>query len=169
MWQPDLEALDRDSLEGIVVERMRETLARVLTEPAWARRLPDVDPQDIVGIEDWRKLPFLTKDELRDAYPYGLACGRARGYVRIQMSSGTTGNPILNPYTAADVAQWGEVMARCYVTAGSPRGDAIPLTPLFCRFPRGVGFFSCAPPPRAAVVPPRARPPAPPLPPLRDP
>ena len=95
MWQPDLEALERDSLEGIVVERMRATLARVLTEPAWARRLPDVDPRDIAGIDDWRKLPFLTKDELRDAYPYGLACGRAGGYVGIQMSSGTTGNPIL--------------------------------------------------------------------------
>jgi len=153
MWQPDLEALDRDSLEGIVVERMRATLARVLTEPAWARRLPDVDPRDIVGIEDWRKLPFLTKDELRDAYPYGLACGRAGGYVRIQMSSGTTGNPILNPYTAADVAQWGEVMARCYVTAGVRRDDVIQITPSFGLFTGGFGFHYGAERLGAMVIP----------------
>src|SRR5258705_825625 len=153
MWQPDLEALERDSLEGIVVGRMRATLARVLTEPAWARRLPDVDPQDIVGIEDWRKLPFLTKDELRDAYPYGLACGRAGGYVRIQMSSGTTGNPILNPYTAADVAQWGEVMARCYVTAGVRRDDVIQITPSFGLFTGGFGFHYGAERLGAMIVP----------------
>ena len=153
MWQPDLEALERDSLEGIVVERMRATLARVLTEPAWARRLPDVDPRDIAGIDDWRKLPFLTKDELRDAYPYGLACGRAGGYVRIQMSSGTTGNPILNPYTAADVAQWGEVMARCYVTAGVRRDDVIQITPSFGLFTGGFGFHYGAERLGAMVIP----------------
>ena len=153
MWQPDLEALERDSLEGIVVERMRATLARVLTEPAWARRLPDVDPRDIVGIDDWRKLPFLTKDELRDAYPYGLACGRAGGYVRIQTSSGTTGNPILNPYTAADVAQWGEVMARCYVTAGVRRDDVIQITPSFGLFTGGFGFHYGAERLGAMVIP----------------
>src|SRR5207245_1541 len=109
-----------------VVERMRTTLARVLAEPAWARRLRGVHPGDIVRVEDWRTLPFLTKEELRDAYPYGLACVRAAGYHRIQMSSGTTGNPILNPYTASDVAQWGEVMARCYVAAGPGSASTAP-------------------------------------------
>src|SRR5437773_4236526 len=153
MWQPDLEALERDSLEGIVVERMRATLARVLTEPAWARRLPDVDPRDIVGIDDWRKLPFLTKDELRDAYPYGLACARAGDYRRIQMSSGTTGNPILNPYTAADVAQWGEVMARCYVAAGVGADDVIQITPSFGLFTGGFGFHYGAERIGAMVIP----------------
>src|SRR5262245_11394373 len=118
MWQPELEMLERESLERMVVERMRATLGRVLNEAAWVRRLGGVDPRDIVHVEDWCKLPFLTKDELRDAYPYGLACGRAGGYVRVQMSSGTTGNPLLNPCTAADVAQWGEVMARCSAAAG---------------------------------------------------
>ena len=92
MWQPELEALAREPLERLVVERMRATLARVLAEPAWARRLRGVHPGDIVRVEDWRKLPFLTKDELRDAYPYGLACAREAGYARIQMSSGTTGS-----------------------------------------------------------------------------
>src|SRR3989454_3543256 len=169
MWQPELEALARESLERLVVERMRATLARVLAEPAWAGGLRGVHPGDIVRVEDWRTLPFLTKGELRDAYPYGLACVRAAGYHRIQMSSGTTGNPILNPYTAADVAQWGEVMARCYVTAGGRRGDVIQITPSFGLFTGGFGFHYGAQRLRAVGVPTGAGRPAPPLPPMRAP
>src|SRR5439155_762046 len=102
------------------------------------RRLGDVRPEDVKRVEDWARLPFLTKDELRDAYPYGLACGE--GYRRVHMSSGTTGNPILNPCTAADVAQWAEVMARCYVAAGVTRDDVIQITPSFGLFTGGFGF-----------------------------
>ena len=153
MWQPELEAIDRAPLERLVVERMRATLARVLAEPAWARRLPGVWPEDIARVEDWRRLPFLTKEELRDAYPYGLACARPAGYRRIQMSSGTTGNPILNPYTASDVAQWGEVMARCYVAAGVGPTDVIQITPSFGLFTGGFGFHYGAERLGAMVIP----------------
>src|SRR6059036_347002 len=153
MWQPELESIDRAPLERLVVERMRATLARVLAEPAWARRLPGVWPEDIARVEDWRRLPFLTKEELRDAYPYGLACARAAGYRRVQMSSGTTGNPILNPYTAGDVAQWGEVMARCYVAAGVGRDDVIQITPSFGLFTGGFGFHYGAERIGAMVIP----------------
>src|SRR5881628_745883 len=153
MWQPELESLDREPLERLVVERMRTTLARVLAEPAWARRLAGVRPDDVRRVEDWRALPFLTKDDLRDAYPYGLACARAAGYRRIQMSSGTTGNPILNPYTAGDVAQWGEVMARCYVAAEVGRGDVIQITPSFGLFTGGFGFHYGAERIGAMVIP----------------
>jgi phenylacetate-CoA ligase len=153
MWQPELETLDREPLERLVVERMRATLARVLSEPAWARRLGGVRPGDIARVADWRALPFLTKDELRDAYPYGLACARAAGYRRIQMSSGTTGNPILNPYTDGDVAQWGEVMARCYAAAGVGRDDVIQITPSFGLFTGGFGFHYGAERIGAMVIP----------------
>jgi phenylacetate-CoA ligase len=153
MWQPELESLDREPLERLAAERMRATLARVLAEPAWARRLSGVRPDDIARVEDWRGLPFLTKNELRDAYPYGLACARDAGYRRIQMSSGTTGNPILNPYTAGDVAQWGEVMARCYVAAGVGRGDVIQITPSFGLFTGGFGFHYGAEQIGAMVIP----------------
>src|SRR5437667_303001 len=153
MWQPELESIDRAPLERLVVERMRATLARVLAEPAWARRLPGVWPEDIARVEDWRRLPFLTKEELRDAYPYGLACARPAGYRRIQMSSGTTGNPILNPYSASDVAQWGEVMARCYVAAGVGPTDVIQITPSFGLFTGGFGFHYGAERLGAMVVP----------------
>ncbi len=153
MLQPDLEAIDREALTRLQLERMRLTLARALTNPAWARRLGDARPEDLKHVDDWRRLPFLTKDELRDAYPFQLACGGADGYRRVHMSSGTTGNPILNPYTQADVAQWGEVMARCYVAAGVTRADVVQITPSFGLFTGGFGFHYGAERLGAMVVP----------------
>jgi len=153
MWEPELEALDRERLERLVLDRMRATLARLLVHPAHARRLGGARPEDIRRLEDWERLPFLTKETLRDAYPFGLACGQEQGYRRIHMSSGTTGHPILNPYTAADVAQWGEVMARCYVAAGVGPSDVIQVTPSFGLFTGGFGFHYGAERIGAMVIP----------------
>jgi phenylacetate-CoA ligase len=151
MLQPELESLERGRLAGLQLGRMRATLARVLGNPAWAKRLGGARVEDLRGLDDWRRLPFLTKDELRDAYPYGLACGA--GYRRVHMSSGTTGNPILNPCTAADLEQWGEVMARCYVAAGVTREDVIQITPSFGLFTGGFGFHYGAERLGAMVIP----------------
>src|SRR5437764_9907139 len=153
MFQPELEALDRDALARMQLDRMRATLARVGANPAWARRLGDARPEDLKHADDWRRLPFLTKDELRDAYPLGLACGGAEGYRRVHMSSGTTGNPILNPYTAHDVAQWGEVMARSLAAAGVTREDVVQITPSFGLFTGGFGFHYGAERLGAMIVP----------------
>jgi phenylacetate-CoA ligase len=151
MFQRELESLERPRLAALQLDRMRATLGRVLRQPAWARRLTGARPEDIRTADDWARLPFLTKDALRDAYPFGLACGE--GYRRIHMSSGTTGNPILNPYTAGDVAQWGEVMARCYVAAGVTRADIIQITPSFGLFTGGFGFHYGAERLGAMVIP----------------
>jgi phenylacetate-CoA ligase len=151
MFQRELESLERPRLAALQLDRMRTTLGRVLRHPAWARRLGGARPGDIRTADDWGRLPFLTKDELRDAYPFSLACGE--GYRRIHMSSGTTGNPILNPYTAGDVAQWGEVMARCYVAAGVTRADVIQITPSFGLFTGGFGFHYGAERLGAMVIP----------------
>jgi phenylacetate-CoA ligase len=132
---------------------MRTTLARVGENPAWRRHLGSVGPDDVKTLDDWHRLPFLTKDDLRDAYPFGFACGGELGYRRIQMSSGTTGNPILNPYTAGDVEQWGEVMARCYAAAGVSASDVIQITPSFGLFTGGFGFHYGAERLGAMVVP----------------
>ena len=152
-WNPEAETLPRDRLEALALERMRATLARVGESPAWRRRLDGLGPDDVKSLDDWQRLPFLTKDELRDAYPFGLACGREAGYRRIQMSSGTTGNPILNPYTPADVAQWSEVMARCYAAAGVGADDVIQITPSFGLFTGGFGFHYGAERLGAMVIP----------------
>jgi phenylacetate-CoA ligase len=151
MFQPELETLERERLAALQLERMRATLARCLGNPAWRRRLGDATAKDLRSTDDWARLPFLTKDELRDAYPYGLACGE--GYRRVHMSSGTTGNPILNPCTQADVEQWGEIMARCYVAAGVTRDDVIQITPSFGLFTGGFGFHYGAERLGAMVIP----------------
>lgn len=153
MLQPDREAAPRETLERLALEGMRRTLARALENPAWRRRLGDVRPEDLKSTADWARLPFLTKEELRDAYPFGLACATGPGVLRVQMSSGTTGNPILNPYTAGDVAQWSEVMARCYAAAGVTARDVIQITPSFGLFTGGFGFHYGAERLGAMVIP----------------
>jgi phenylacetate-CoA ligase len=153
MLQPELEAIDREALARLQIQRMRATLARVLGNPAWARRLGGAQPADLKQVGDWSRLPLLTKAELRDAYPFTLACGGTGGYRRVQMSSGTTGNPILNPYTAADVEQWSEVMARCLTVAGVTGDDVIQITPSFGLFTGGFGFHYGAERLGAMVVP----------------
>jgi len=124
-WNAAAETLPRERLQALALERMRATLGRLADHPAWRRRLGGAGPRDVTSLDDWRRLPFLTKDELRQAYPFGLACASEAGYRRVQMSSGTTGNPILNPYTPGDVEQWGEVMARSYVAAGVSASGAL--------------------------------------------
>lgn len=153
IFQPELETMPRERLEALTLERMRATLARACANPRYARRLGGAAPGDLRRTDDWRRLPFLTKEELRDAYPYGLACAGASGYRRVHMSSGTTGNPILNPYTAGDVEQWGEVMARCYAAAGVTRDDVIQVTPSFGLFTGGFGFHYGAERLGAMVIP----------------
>ncbi len=153
MFNPELETLSRDALAARQVQGMRRTLARVKTNPAYHARLGRVNPHDISSPKDWERLPFLTKEELRDAYPFGLACAPREEFLRLHMSSGTTGNPILNPYTRGDIAQWGEVMARCYRAATVTARDVIQITPSFGLFTGGFGFHYGAERLGAMVIP----------------
>jgi len=153
MWEPDVESRSRDELLPLILERLRKTLHRCRANPAYARRLGDVEPGDIRSVADWSRLPFLVKAEVRDAYPFGLACCDRAHVRRIQMSSGTTGNPIVNPYTAADIDQWRDVMARCYAAAGVTARDVIHVTPSFGLFTGGFGFHFGAERIGAGVIP----------------
>ncbi len=153
MFQPDIESRSRDEIESLVLERLRRTLSCCGTNPAYAARLGKAEPEDIRSPSDWQRLPFLRKDELRDAYPFGLACCPRESIMRVHMSSGTTGNPILNPYTRGDIAQWGEVMARCYAAAGVTARDVIQITPSFGLFTGGFGFHYGAERVGAMVIP----------------
>jgi phenylacetate-CoA ligase len=99
------------------------------------------------------RLPFLTKEDLRQAYPFGLTCAPRTDFVRMHMSSGTTGTPIICPHTARDVAQWGEIMARCLTAAGVTKEDVIQITPSFGLFNGGFGFHFGASTIGAMIVP----------------
>ena len=153
MWEAGAESRPREALERQTLEGLRRTLGHVLAHAAWRRRLDGVEPGDIRTTADWSRLPFLTKDELRDAYPFGLACVEPDRVLRVHMSSGTTGNPVLNPYTRADVEQWAAVMARCYVAAGVGARDVVQITPSFGLFTGGFGFHYGAERIGAMVVP----------------
>ena len=153
MWEPEAESRPREALERQTLDGLRRTLGHVLTRPAWRRRLGDAAPGDIRGRADWARLPFLTKDDLRDAYPFGLAGADPERVARVHMSSGTTGNPVVNPFTRADVEQWGTVMARCYRAAGVGARDVIQITPSFGLFTGGFGFHYGAERIGAMVVP----------------
>jgi phenylacetate-CoA ligase len=153
MWEPEAETRPREELERETVEGMRRTLGHALTNPAWRRRLGRVEPGDVRSAADWARLPFLTKDELRDAYPFGLACAEPERVLRVHMSSGTTGNPVVNPFTRADVEQWAAVMARCCTVAGVGARDVIQITPSFGLFTGGFGFHYGAERIGAMVVP----------------
>jgi phenylacetate-CoA ligase len=153
VFNPELETLGREALGRRQLEGLRRTLEYVRANPAYHARLDRVEPAAISSLDDWRRLPFLTKEVLRDAYPYGLSCAPRAAFLRVHMSSGTTGNPILNPYTRGDIAQWGEVMARCYRAAGVGAGDVIQITPSFGLFTGGFGFHYGAEAIGAMVIP----------------
>ena len=141
MFQPSEETRERDALMTVQLGRLRETLSRIAaTNPRYQRHLGGIAPGDVASVDDVRRLPFLTKEQLRDAYPYGMACHGREPVVRIHMSSGTTGMPIINPYTAADVGQWREVMARSLAAAGVTAADVILVTASFGLFTGGFGF-----------------------------
>jgi len=153
MAEPQAESLPREELERRTLEGMRRTLGHVLGNPAWRRRLAGAEPDDIRSVADWLRLPFLTKDELRDAYPFDLACVERERILRVHMSSGTTGNPVVNPYTRADLEQWATVMARCYAAAGVGARDVIQITASFGLFTGGFGFHYGAERIGAMVIP----------------
>lgn len=99
-----------------------------------------IDINEINTPEDIKKLPFTTKEELRDAYPLGLQAVPDEQIVRIHSSSGTTGKPVIIPYTAKDVSDWAEMFARCYKTAGVTPLDRIQITPGYGLWTAGIGF-----------------------------
>jgi phenylacetate-CoA ligase len=100
-----------------------------------------VKPDDIRTADDIVKLPMTNKDILRESYPLGLSCVPRRNIVEMHMSSGSTGTPVVMPYTENDLMQWAECMARCYRMAGAKPGDATQITPLFGLFNGGFGMY----------------------------
>lgn len=90
--------------------------------------------------EDFEKLPFSSKDDLRNAYPLGIQAVPDEEVVRIHSSSGTTGKPVIIPYTAKDVDDWAVMFARCYETAGITNKDRIQITPGYGLWTAGIGF-----------------------------
>lgn len=119
----------------------------------YSRKLEGVDVDEIRTQEDFEKLPFTWKGDLRDAYPLGLQAVPEEQIVRIHSSSGTTGTPVIIPYTAKDVEDWAIMFARCYETAGLTNMDRVQVTPGYGLWTAGIGFQAGAERLGAMVIP----------------
>lgn len=106
----------------------------------YGKKLKEAGITEVKTYEDFLKLPFSEKKDLRDAYPLGLMTAPEEEIVRIHSSSGTTGKPVIIPYTAKDVDDWGEMFRRCYEMAGITNKDRIHITPGYGLWTAGIGF-----------------------------
>ena len=106
----------------------------------YGAKLKEAGIESVDTVEDFLKLPFSHKQDLRDAYPLGLMAVPEEEIVRIHSSSGTTGTPVIIPYTAKDVDDWAEMFKRCYEFAGITNKDRIQITPGYGLWTAGIGF-----------------------------
>lgn len=129
-------------ISEIQLEQVRKQIRRVKNcgNPYYEKKFSGINPEDIVDQQSFQKLPFSTKQELRDAYPLGLAAVPEEQIVRIHSSSGTTGTPVIIPYTQKDVDDWSLMFARCYEMAGITKRDRIQITPGYGLWTAGIGF-----------------------------
>ncbi|MBQ4381247.1 MAG: AMP-binding protein, partial [Oscillospiraceae bacterium] len=140
-FQPEIECADREELTRIQNERLVKQVQHVWDNVPYYRRKMEaagVTPGDIHGIEDLHKLPFITKDDLRESYPYGLLGVPLKNAVRIQSTSGTTGKRVVAFYTQHDIDLWEDCCARAIVAAGGTDEDV-------CQVSYGYGLFTGGP------------------------
>ncbi|MDO4459298.1 MAG: phenylacetate--CoA ligase [Clostridia bacterium] len=140
-YQPEIETASREKLTEIQNEKIVKQVKHVWDNVPYYRNLMEqkgVTPDDIKGIADLHKLPFLTKADLRDAYPYGLLGTDLKNCVRIQSTSGTTGKRVVAFYTQKDIDLWEECCARAIVAAGGTEEDV-------CQVCYGYGLFTGGP------------------------
>ncbi|MBE6707489.1 MAG: phenylacetate--CoA ligase [Ruminococcaceae bacterium] len=125
IWSKE-ETLPREELEAIQLERLKETVTRVYSKvPAYKKKMDEagVRPEDIRTLADLSKLPFVTKQDMRDNYPFGLFAVPREDLVRIHASSGTTGKPTVVGYTRGDLETWTECVSRIACMGGASKTD----------------------------------------------
>jgi phenylacetate-CoA ligase len=156
IYNVEFETLPREALQAIQLQRLQATIERVYAVvPYYRRKFQEagVAPADIRSLKDLQRLPFTTKQDLRDNYPFGLFAVPMDNVVRIHASSGTTGKPTVVGYTARDVGTWAELMARSLVAAGATRGDIIHNAYGYGLFTGGLGIHYGAERLGASVIP----------------
>ena len=137
-YQKEIETASYEQIRAWQSERLVKTVKHVYENNSYYRKLMEekgVTPDDIKGVDDLYKLPFLTKDDLREAYPYGLLSKPLSECVRIQSTSGTTGKRVVAFYTQNDIDLWEDCCARAIVAAGGTKGDV-------CQVGYGYGLFT---------------------------
>ena len=156
IWNPEFETMSRPDLEQLQLERLQSTLNRVYKNVKFYRSRFDelgVEPADIRSRQDLEKIPFTTKDDLRDNYPYGMFALPLREVVRIHSSTGTTGKPTVVGYSANDLDSWSEVVARIMTAGGVTKDDVVQIAFGYGLFTGGFGLHYGAERIGASVIP----------------
>ena len=156
IWDEKNECMPRDEMRAIQSERLVKLVKYVYDNVEFYRNRMDsvgVKPEDIKGIDDIVKLPYTTKDDLRDTYPFGLFAAPQSEIVRVHASSGTTGKATVVGYTKNDIDVWSECVARCMSMAGVTRDDVIQIAYGYGLFTGGLGAHYGAERLGAMVVP----------------
>ncbi len=156
IWNPDYESLAAPAMARLQGERLGRLVDLLYRRVPFYRARMDaagVKPHDIQGIADIVRLPFTTKDDMRQVYPYGLLAVDLRDIVEIHTSSGTTGTPVVDAYTAGDIDLWAEVMARTLAAGGTGRHDIVHNAYGYGLFTGGLGVHYGARKIGATVIP----------------
>lgn len=156
IWNETKECMSRDELAELQSKRLVKVVNRVYHNVEFYRRRMQeagIEPGDIRGIEDLPKLPYTTKNDLRDTYPFGLFAAPQSEIVRVHASSGTTGKATVVGYTRKDIDIWAECVARALTQAGITRGDTIQVAYGYGLFTGGLGAHYGAEHLGATVVP----------------
>lgn len=156
IWNPNKECMSRDEMSALQGKRLHKIVEYVYHNvPFYRNKLQEMDirPDDIQTIEDIKKLPFTTKQDLRDNYPFQLQAAPQSEIIRIHASSGTTGNPTIVGYTRKDIGVWSECMTRCLSAYGVTRDDTFSVAYGYGLFTGGLGAHYGVENLGAAVVP----------------
>lgn len=143
-FEKDIETMQRDALESLQLERLRTVCAHAyINNEVYRKKFNDAgrSPDSIKTLTDIEKLPTINKLVFRETYPMGLCCVDKSQIVEMHMSSGSTGTPVVMPYTQNDLDQWAACMARCYAMAGAKASDVVQITPSFGLFNGGFGMY----------------------------
>ena len=157
-WQPELETMPREQLEQLQVKKLKKTIEIALKSDLYGKRLGELGltPDDFNSVSDIRKIPFTTKADLRDNYPFGLVGGNMDNAVRIHSSSGTTGHPTVVAYSQHDIDSWANMVARDMYMVGCRNSDFFQNSSGYGMFTGVLGFQYGAERTGATTIPPAA-------------
>ena len=156
IYNEEFETLPREVLEALQLKRLQQVVQRVYHTVGFYRKAFDkagVKPDDLRTLDDLKRFPFTTKQDLRDNYPFGMFAVPMSSIVRLHASSGTTGRSTVVGYTRRDIDTWSELMARCYVAAGLTKNDIIHNAYGYGLFTGGLGAHYGAERLGASVIP----------------
>ena len=141
-FNPEMETMTREQIEELQLKRLKATVRHCMNSAFYKKRFDDIglSPDDIKSLDDLRKIPFTTKQDLRDTYPFGIRSVPLEKCVRLHSSSGTTGNPTVILHTQKDLDEWANAVARCLWMVGARPDDVFQNTSGYGMFTGGLGF-----------------------------